>query len=108
MKSPLGEFLRARRQVVGVDQVGLPSGDDRRRTPGLRRNEVALLAGVSVDYYTRLEQGRERNPSDQVLDALAGALQLCRLGTGGVFVCGPPSRHGGSRLRRPLPARTGR
>ncbi|GAA4587868.1 helix-turn-helix transcriptional regulator [Planotetraspora phitsanulokensis] len=74
-KSPLGAFLRARRQVTTVDQVGLPNIGSR-RTPGLRRDEVALLAGVSADYYIRLEQGRERNPSDQVLDALARVFRL--------------------------------
>ncbi|GAA4569098.1 helix-turn-helix transcriptional regulator [Planotetraspora kaengkrachanensis] len=74
-KSPLGEFLRARRQTTTVDQVGLPNIGSR-RTPGLRRDEVAMLAGVSADYYIRLEQGRERNPSDQVLDALARVFQL--------------------------------
>jgi transcriptional regulator with XRE-family HTH domain len=72
----LGDFLRARRQTTTLDQVGLPHGDHRRRTPGLRREEVAMLAGVSTDYYIRLEQGRERNPSDQVLHALAQVLQL--------------------------------
>jgi transcriptional regulator with XRE-family HTH domain len=76
MRSSLGEFLRARRRVTTADQVGLPEVGDRRRTPGLRRDEVAMLARVSTDYYTRLEQGRERHPSDQVLDALAQALQL--------------------------------
>ncbi|WP_203977424.1 helix-turn-helix domain-containing protein [Planotetraspora silvatica] len=76
MRSSLGEFLRARRRVTTVDQVGLPEVGDHRRTPGLRRDEVAMLAGVSTDYYTRLEQGRERHPSDQVLDALAEALLL--------------------------------
>jgi transcriptional regulator with XRE-family HTH domain len=76
MYSPLGEFLRARRQRTTIDQVGLPRVGDRRRTPGLRRDEVAMLAGVSIDYYTRLEQGRERHPSDQVLDALARVLRL--------------------------------
>lgn len=55
--------------------TGLPE-DGERRVPGLRREEVALLAGVSMDYYTRLEQGRERHPSEQVLDALARALRL--------------------------------
>jgi transcriptional regulator with XRE-family HTH domain len=71
----LGEFLRSRRDEVRPDEVGLPAGRAR-RVPGLRREEVALLAGVSVDYYVRLEQGRERGPSAQVLDALAEALQL--------------------------------
>ncbi|MFC4536885.1 helix-turn-helix transcriptional regulator [Sphaerisporangium dianthi] len=73
---PLGEFLRARRQLTTPEQVGLPPGVNRRRTPGLRREEVALLAGVSSDYYVRLEQGRERRPSEQVLRALARVLQL--------------------------------
>jgi transcriptional regulator with XRE-family HTH domain len=57
-------------------QVGLTQVGDRRRTPGLRRDEVAMLAGVSTDYYVRLEQGRDRHPSEQVLDALAGVLRL--------------------------------
>ena len=57
------------------EEAGLPTGRAR-RVPGLRREEVALLAGVSVDYYVRLEQGRERSPSAQVLDALAEALRL--------------------------------
>jgi transcriptional regulator with XRE-family HTH domain len=71
----LGEYLRARRQAVQPEQVGLPVAG-RRRTPGLRREELALLAGISTDYYVRLEQGRERSPSAQVLDALARALTL--------------------------------
>jgi transcriptional regulator with XRE-family HTH domain len=71
----LGEFLRARRRITTPAQVGLPPFGDR-RTPGLRREEVAMLAGVSVGYYTRLEQGAERHPSDQVLNALARALHL--------------------------------
>jgi len=71
----LGEFLRCRRARTNPSQVGLVSAGPR-RVAGLRREEVALLAQVSVDYYTRLEQGRERNPSGQVLDALSGALQL--------------------------------
>jgi transcriptional regulator with XRE-family HTH domain len=74
-KNALGDFLRARRQATAVDQVGLPRVG-RRRTPGLRRNEVAMLADVSADYYVRLEQGRERNPSAQVLNALARVFQL--------------------------------
>ncbi|GAA4576378.1 helix-turn-helix transcriptional regulator [Planotetraspora kaengkrachanensis] len=76
MGSPLGEFLRARREATTVDQVGLRRADDNSRTPGLRRDEVAMLAGVSTDYYMRLEQGRERHPSDQVIDSLARALLL--------------------------------
>jgi transcriptional regulator with XRE-family HTH domain len=71
----IGQFLRARRELVDPAELGLEAGP-RRRVPGLRREEVALLAGVSTDYYVRLEQGRERNPSAQVVDALAQALQL--------------------------------
>lgn len=71
----LGDYLRSRRALVGPVEVGLVSVGHR-RVPGLRREEVALLAGVSVDYYIRLEQGRERSPSVQVLDALGAALRL--------------------------------
>lgn len=72
----LGEFLRSRRARIAPKQVGLPGGTGRRQTPGLRREELAALAGVSVDYYTRLEQGRDTNPSPAILEALAGALGL--------------------------------
>jgi transcriptional regulator with XRE-family HTH domain len=71
----LGTFLRSRRETVTPSQVGLPTGR-RRRTPGLRRAELATISGVSVDYLTRLEQGRDRHPSPQVLAALADALRL--------------------------------
>ncbi|MGW5362785.1 helix-turn-helix transcriptional regulator [Actinopolymorpha pittospori] len=71
----LGPFLRARRAMLQPEDVGMPSSGVR-RVRGLRREEVALLAGVSVDYYTRLEQGRERHPSPQVLDALARTFRL--------------------------------
>ncbi|MYV55300.1 helix-turn-helix transcriptional regulator [Streptomyces sp. SID3212] len=73
--TPLGEFLRARREALKPHDVGLPEYG-RRRVPGLRREEVALLAGVSSDYYIRLEQGREKSPSSQVLDGVARALKL--------------------------------
>ncbi|KOV61250.1 helix-turn-helix domain-containing protein [Streptomyces sp. MMG1121] len=72
----LAEFLRIRRGQIGPADVGLPTGPGARRTPGLRREELAALAGVSVDYYTRIEQGRETAPSDAVLGALARALRL--------------------------------
>jgi transcriptional regulator with XRE-family HTH domain len=71
----LGDFLRSRRARLQPHDVGLPDYG-RRRVPGLRREELAQLAGVSVDYYVRLEQGRDIQPSDSVLDAIAGALQL--------------------------------
>jgi transcriptional regulator with XRE-family HTH domain len=73
--TPLGDFLRARREALKPQDVGLPEYG-RRRVPGLRREEVAMLAGVSADYYVRLEQGRESSPSPQVVDAVARALQL--------------------------------
>src|SRR5690606_9263269 len=71
----LGAFLRACRESVTPAEVGLPAGP-RRRTPGLRRAELATLAGISVEYLTRLEQGRDRRPSPQVLRALADAMRL--------------------------------
>ncbi|MFC0643873.1 helix-turn-helix domain-containing protein [Cellulomonas phragmiteti] len=75
MSTELGDFLRARRARLRPADVGLPALGTR-RVPGLRREEVAMLAGVSVDYLTRLEQGRERSPSPAVLNALARALDL--------------------------------
>ncbi|MEV4253301.1 helix-turn-helix transcriptional regulator [Spirillospora sp. NPDC049652] len=74
-KRGLAVFLRDRRAKVRPEDVGLPAGA-RRRTPGLRRAEVAQLAGISVDYYTRMEQARGPHPSRQVLAALARALRL--------------------------------
>lgn len=71
----LAQFLRARRTQLQPADVGLPGGD-RRRVDGLRREEVALLAGISVDYYLRIEQGRETSPSVQVLEGIAQALKL--------------------------------
>jgi len=71
----LGQYLRARRELVRPEDVGLASLG-RRRVPGLRREELATLAGISADYYLRLEQGRDHRPSAQVIDALARALQL--------------------------------
>ncbi|MET7398797.1 helix-turn-helix transcriptional regulator [Dactylosporangium sp. NPDC005572] len=104
----LGRFLRARREAVRPADVGLPTGA-RRRTPGLRRAEVATLAGVSVEYVTRLEQGHDRHPSAQVLSALATALRLpvaervhlhnLTKGAGG-FTCRGPDRRAG-RIVRP-------
>ncbi|MFF0771596.1 helix-turn-helix domain-containing protein [Nonomuraea wenchangensis] len=85
----LGDYVRARRELVTPEQAGIPSVGVR-RVPGLRREEVAMLAGISADYYLRLEQGRDRNPSAQVLESLARVLRLdddataylLRLGTG--------------------------
>jgi len=75
-KSEIREFLTSRRARITPEQAGLPWYGENRRVPGLRREEVALLAGVSVDYYTRLERGNVAGVSDTVLEALARALQL--------------------------------
>lgn len=74
-RSTLAEFLKSRRDALQPADVGLSPGA-RRRVPGLRRDEVASLTGMSIDYYTRLEQGRGPQPSDQMLGALARALRL--------------------------------
>ncbi|MEV1331441.1 helix-turn-helix transcriptional regulator [Micromonospora costi] len=74
-KQELGAFLRSRRERLRPQDVGLPAGS-RRRTPGLRREEVAVLAHISTEYYVRLEQGRAPRPSGEVLAAIGGALRL--------------------------------
>jgi len=74
-RQDLGAFLRRRREGLAPEDVGLPSGP-RRRTPGLRREEVAVLAHISTEYYVRLEQGRAPRPSGDVLAGIAGALRL--------------------------------
>jgi transcriptional regulator with XRE-family HTH domain len=71
----LGTYLRARRGLVSPEQAGIPPGGNR-KVPGLRREELAMLAGISADYYLRLERGRDAHPSVQVLDALARVLRL--------------------------------
>ncbi|TQS43066.1 helix-turn-helix domain-containing protein [Cryptosporangium phraense] len=76
MTTLLGEFLAAHRARITPEQAGLRLYGDRRRVDGLRREELAMLAGVSSSYYTRLEQGQSRNASPQVLDAIATALRL--------------------------------
>ena len=75
-KSEIREFLTSRRAKITPEQAGLRWYGENRRVPGLRREEVALLAGVSVDYYTRLERGNTNGVSESVLEALARALQL--------------------------------
>ncbi|MFB6436133.1 helix-turn-helix transcriptional regulator [Streptomyces sp. NPDC056411] len=72
----ISSFLKARRAALDPAELGLPGGIGRRRVRGLRREEVAQLAGISVDYYTRIEQGRAHAVSDSVLDAIARALRL--------------------------------
>jgi transcriptional regulator with XRE-family HTH domain len=75
MGTPLGDFLRARRDATSPKTVGLPAGP-RRRAPGLRRSELASLAGISVEYLARIEQGTDRHPSPSVVHSLAEALRL--------------------------------
>ncbi|RAY12759.1 transcriptional regulator [Actinomadura craniellae] len=100
--SELGAFLRSRREAVAPAEAGFPNGS-RRRTPGLRRAELATLAGVSVEYLTRLEQGRDRRPSPEIIGALAEALslsadetvhmhRLVKSGDGRCQWAGPPAR----------------
>ncbi|MFF1418914.1 helix-turn-helix domain-containing protein [Streptomyces sp. NPDC058280] len=96
----LGEYLRIRRERVRPDDVGLPTGT-RRRVPGLRREEVALLAGISVEYYLRLEQGRDQHPSDQVLDSIARALRLDTDAETYLRQLARPARAGRRRPTRP-------
>jgi len=88
----LREFLRSRRARVTPATAGLPVHLGARRVPGLRREEVAQLAGVSVDYYVRLERGRSANVSESVLDAVARALQLNDLERAHLFTLAKPSR----------------
>lgn len=75
-ESDIREFLASRRAKITPQQAGLPAYGGNRRVPGLRREEVALLAGVSIDYYVRLERGHLAGASEEVLDAVAKALQL--------------------------------
>jgi transcriptional regulator with XRE-family HTH domain len=92
-RGELAEFLRARRDSVSPEQVGLPRGRQR-RTPGLRREEVALLAGVSVTWYTWLEQGRRINASPDVLAAIGRALRLDDAGQIHLAALARPARSG--------------
>jgi transcriptional regulator with XRE-family HTH domain len=89
--SKIGEFLRARRELLQPEDVGV-AVSTRRRVSGLRRDELAMLAGISTEYYTRLEQGRDQHPSPQVLDALARALQLDDDGTAHLHRLATPKR----------------
>src|SRR6201996_3013005 len=89
----LGEYLRARRALVAPAEAGLPH-TERRRVPGLKRGEVALLAGISAEYYTRLEQGHDRHPSAQVLTAIARALRLDEPSTAHLLALAAPVPRG--------------
>jgi transcriptional regulator with XRE-family HTH domain len=116
-RDELASFLRSRRERISPEQVGLPTGG-RRRTPGLRREEVAQLAGVGVTWYTWLEQGRDIRASEQVLDAIAATLRLDPFERGHLFTLAgapepavekecraiSPSTHTLMRQLEPLPA----
>ncbi len=105
-KSELGRFLQTRRAQLQPADVGLPMYDERRRVPGLRRDELAQLAGVSESYYTRLEQGQSLNASLEVLDALARALRLDETERRHLHdLAGTARKSGDSGPRRPAPER---
>ncbi|MEU5969596.1 helix-turn-helix domain-containing protein [Streptomyces globisporus] len=98
-RAELSEFLRTRRAKLQPQDVGLPEFGRARRVPGLRREELAQLAGVSVAYYTRLEQGNGRNVSAEVLDAIARALRLTDAEHAHLNHLARPARH--KKKRRP-------
>ncbi|MDQ7908429.1 helix-turn-helix transcriptional regulator [Phytohabitans sp. ZYX-F-186] len=96
----LGEFLRARRELTRPEDFGLPE-PGRRRVPGLRREEVALLAGMSADYYIRLEQGRDKHPSEQVIEALARVFTLDEEGAAHLRELARPTTRRRRRVSQP-------
>ncbi|MEU9032291.1 helix-turn-helix transcriptional regulator [Streptomyces sp. NPDC048383] len=104
-RAELGEFLRSRRARLRPEDVGLPDYGRHRRVPGLRREELAQLAGVSVAYYTRLEQGHGQNVSAEVLDAIARALRLDGTESDHLTHLARPRARGRSRSRRPQQVR---
>lgn len=97
--NPLGDYLRARRELVRPEHLGIPVLGVR-RVPGLRREEVAMLAGISADYYLRLEQGRDRHPSAQVLESIARVLQLDDVTTEYLLSLGTPAPRRAKRARK--------
>jgi transcriptional regulator with XRE-family HTH domain len=104
----IGEFLRARRGLVRPEHAGIPvTAPNRRRVTGLRREELAMLAGVLFHYYVRLEQGREQHPSDQVLEALARALRLDDDAAAHLHELARPAPRRRSRRARPERVRPG-
>ncbi len=102
-RSEIREFLTSRRAKITPGQAGLRTYGDNRRVPGLRREEVALLAGVSVDYYTRLERGNANGVSESVLEALARALQLDEAERAHLFDLARAAGSTSRRRRRPAP-----
>jgi transcriptional regulator with XRE-family HTH domain len=105
-RNEIRQFLTSRRARITPEQAGLPAYGGNRRVPGLRREEVALLAGVSVDYYTRLERGNLGGVSETVLDALARALQLDEAERAHLFdLARAANKTARSTRRRPAPQR---
>lgn len=104
LRTDIREFLRSRRARIAPDQAGLPAYGANRRVKGLRREEVAMLAGVSVDYYVRMERGSLAGASNGVLDALASALQLDGAEREHLFHLARRSGAGGPRRRSPAVA----
>lgn len=105
-RAELSEFLRTRRARLKPEDVGLPAFGRHRRVPGLRREELAQLAGVSVAYYTRLEQGNGRNVSAEVLDAIARALRLTDAEHAHLTHLAKPKGHKKKRSARPQQVRS--
>jgi transcriptional regulator with XRE-family HTH domain len=103
LRGEIREFLSSRRARINPDQAGLPAYGGNRRVKGLRREEVALLAGVSVDYYVRMERGNLAGASEGVLDSLASALQLDEAERDHLFALARESGNHGTR-RRPKPS----
>ncbi|MFI6492860.1 helix-turn-helix transcriptional regulator [Streptomyces sp. NPDC050564] len=104
-RAELSEFLRTRRARLKPEDVGLPDFGRHRRVPGLRREELAQLAGVSVAYYTRLEQGNGRNVSPEVLDAIARALRLSDAEHAHLTHLAKPKQHKKKQTARPQQVR---
>ncbi|WP_345656403.1 helix-turn-helix domain-containing protein [Streptomyces siamensis] len=104
-RAELSEFLRSRRARLKPEDVGLPDFGRHRRVPGLRREELAQLAGVSVAYYTRLEQGNGRNVSAEVLDAIARALRLTDAEHAHLTHLAKPKQHKRKQAARPQQVR---
>ena len=104
LRSEIREFLSSRRARITPDQAGLPAYGGNRRVKGLRREEVAMLAGVSVDYYVRMERGSLAGASESVLDALASALQLDEAERDHLYALARESGKGTRRRARRTPA----
>src|SRR5829696_6837141 len=103
VNAEIRDFLSTRRARITPGQAGLPAYGGNRRVKGLRREEVAMLAGVSVDYYVRMERGNLAGASESVLDALASALQLDEAEREHLYALARESGAGGSRRKRRTP-----